>query len=129
MVFGTFDGLHKGHLDFLKQAREYGDYLVAVVGREKNIIKLKGKPQRNEQERLSDLRKCPLVDQALLGNEGDPYKIIEDMKPYVICLGYDQKHFADNLENELKKRNLNIKVYRMKRYKTEIFHSSILNKK
>lgn len=129
MVFGTFDGLHEGHLDFFKQARQYGDFLVAAVGRDSNIKKLKRVPKKNEQERLADLKKCTLVDQALLGREDDPYKIIEDINPDVICLGYDQKFFADDLESELKKRGLEkIKVYRLKSYKPEQFHSSILNK-
>src|SRR3989344_5438626 len=34
MVFGTFDILHVGHLDFFKQARKLGDYLLVVVARD-----------------------------------------------------------------------------------------------
>ena len=41
MVFGTFDGLHEGHLDFFRQAREYGDYLIVAVARDVNVKKIK----------------------------------------------------------------------------------------
>ena len=43
-VFGVFDGIHAGHQDFLRQAREYGDELVVIVARDKSVTQLKGKP-------------------------------------------------------------------------------------
>jgi len=130
MVFGTFDGLHQGHLDFFRQAREYGDFLVAVIARDINVKKLKKhSAQKSELQRLQDLKDCKLVDQALLGYENQPYEIIEDVKPDVICLGYDQRHFADNLEAFLKGKQFDIKVVRLKPYRPEKFHSSIVNKK
>ena len=129
LVFGTFDGIHEGHLDFFRQAREYGDYLITVVARDVNIKNNKGhQAKKNEQERLYDLKNCKPVDEAILGKEGDVYKIIEEINPDVICLGYDQNHYTKNLETELKNRKLNRKVYRMKSFRPEKYHSSILNK-
>ena len=53
MAFGTFDGLHPGHLNFLKQARRLGDSLVVVVARDANVRKIKGRfPRLGEGERL-----------------------------------------------------------------------------
>lgn len=128
MVFGTFDGLHEGHLDFFRQAREFGDYLIAVVARDKNVEMLKKHlPKKSENERLRDLQNYELADQVLLGKEDDPYKLIEELKPDVICLGYDQRYFADNLEMELRKKGLKIKIHRLKPYKPDQFHSSALN--
>ena len=31
MVFGTFDGLHKGHLDFFKQAKNFIENSFLIV--------------------------------------------------------------------------------------------------
>lgn len=131
MVFGTFDGLHEGHLNFFKQAKEHGDFLIAVAGRDVNIKKIKGRfPKKRDRERLSELQKCKLVDKAVLGYEDDSYKTIETLEPDVICLGYDQKSFSLNLKKELKKRGLlAVEIYRMKPYKPDEMHSSIINKK
>ena len=129
MVFGTFDGLHEGHLDFFRQAREHGDYLIALVARDKNVETFKKHlPKRNENERLEDLKNCELIDKAVLGSEDDPYKLIEELKPDVICLGYDQTHYANNLEIEMKKREMDVEIYRLKPFHPEKYHSSILNK-
>ena len=130
MVFGTFDGLHDGHLDFFRQAKEHGDFLIAVAGRDVNIKKIKGHfPKRRDRERLTDLQRCKLVDKPVLGYEDDVYMTIETLKPDVICLGYDQISFSKNLKSELKKRGLKIEIFRMKGYKPNKMHSSILKNK
>jgi len=136
LVFGTFDGLHEGHKDFLRQAKQFGDYLIVIVGRDSTIIKTKGRlPKFNEQERLKVVQDYKLVDQARLGNEAppgeklDPYKVVEEINPDIICLGYDQTYFADKLAEELPKRGLeHIKIERLRAFEPEKYHSSLLNK-
>ena len=129
LVFGTFDGLHEGHKDFFRQAKEYGDHLVVVVGRDSTIIKTKGRPPKfNEQERLKTVQKSEFVNEARLGNEGDnPYKVIGEVNPTIICLGYDQTHFTDKLASKIKEMGLHIDIMRLKAFKPEIYKSSILN--
>lgn len=130
MVFGTFDGLHEGHLDFFSQAKKHGDFLIVVAGMDSNVKKIKGHlPKKRERERLNDLQKCKLVNKPVLGYEGDPYRVIETLKPDIICLGYDQSSFSKNLKKELKTRGLNTEVLRLKPFKSKELHSSILNKK
>ncbi len=129
MVFGTFDGLHEGHLDMFKQAKKYGDYLVVVIARDVNVKKIKSRPPiKNENERLDIIKNCDLVDEATLGNEDNPYKIIAKIKPDVICIGYDQNSFNVNLEDKLKELGLSIKIYTLKPYKPDQFKSSLINK-
>lgn len=133
LVFGTFDGLHEGHLNFFKQASEYGDYLVLVVARDSTVKKNKGKsPKFNEQERLKKVQNCKLVYEALLGSEGhnpqdDPYTMIGEIKPDIICLGYDQANFAGKLDDELERMNLDVKVKILKPHKPQTYKSSLLN--
>lgn len=131
MVFGTFDYLHEGHEYFLKEAKKHGDFLLAVVARDRTVAELKGKrPAHSEKERLETIVKSGIADKVLLGRPGkDRYKIIEKIKPDVICLGYDQRFFAENLESELKKRGLKPKVIRLGPYKPETFKSSLIAKK
>ena len=40
LVFGAFDGLHPGHLDFFLQAKKFGDHLIVSVGTDKNVEKI-----------------------------------------------------------------------------------------
>lgn len=135
LVFGTFDGLHEGHKDFFRQAGKFGSVTV-VVGRDSTVEKTKKRlPKYNEQERLKAVKKSGLVDEARLGNEAplgeklDPYKVVEEVKPDVICLGYDQTFFADKLAEELPKRGLGqVKIERLKAFEPEKYKSSILNK-
>lgn len=125
MVFGTFDGLHPGHLDFFKQAKDYGDYLTVVIGRDKNVLKIKGKlPKHSEANRLEKVVGCGLADRVIMGQIRDVYKIIRQEKPEVIALGYDQESYTYKLANEFP----NIKIIRLKPFKPEIYKSSKLNK-
>ena len=130
LVFGTFDGLHEGHKDFFRQAKEHGDFLVVVVGRDSTVLKVKGRlPKFSEHDRLDVVQKAPFVDYARLGNEGvSRYQIIKEVNPNIICLGYDQTHFTEQLPEKIKELGLNIPIVRLEAYKPEIYHSSILNK-
>lgn len=98
MVFGTFDGLHPGHLNLFEQARKHGTRLIAVIGRDATVMKAKGRaPVQNENQRLEAVKRTGLVDEVRLGHESDYYKVIRDVQPDVICLGYDQTHFTNKL--------------------------------
>lgn len=128
LVFGTFDGLHPGHLDFLRQAKKQGGYLTAVTALDETVKAVKGHyPKHNEQERSGALIGSGLVDKAFLGNRDDPYEIIRQIKPDIICLGYDQKVFTGELPAALKKAGLDITIIRLKPYRPEHYHSAILN--
>ena len=109
MAFGSFDVLHKGHEAYLKEAKSHGDYLIVIVARDKNILKFKGKKPRNkEQYRLRQVEKLDFVDEIVLGHKDDILEVLNEFKPDVICLGYDQRTMdEDTLNHELNKRNLN----------------------
>ncbi len=66
----------------------------------------------------------PEVDLALLGDKEDPYKVIEEQKPDVICIGYDQDSYTENLEEELKKRGINAEIVILNPYMPEKYKSS-----
>lgn len=128
MVFGTFDIFHEGHKNFLKQAKRCGDWLIVVVARDKTVSEVKGLwPKNNEKKRLKTIKKSKLANKVVSGYFRDKYKIIEKYKPEIICLGYDQFHFTDNLKEILAKRGLkNIQIIRLKAFKPEKYKSSKL---
>jgi FAD synthetase len=115
LVFGTFDIFHPGHEYFLKQAKKHGSLLYVVVARDQTVKRVKGAlPHNDENKRLETLQSLDYVDTAMLGSLDDKYKMIEQINPDVICLGYDQNSFTKDLEDELKKRNLHPKLIQFK---------------
>lgn len=132
MIFGTFDGLHEGHLDFFKQAKKLSGKteLIVSIARDKNVAKLKGQiPLFNEKKRMSLVKKCDLVDKVVLSGLGDHIPHIIKEAPDIIALGYDQKFYIKNLKKYLKDKGISIKIVRLKPYKEKIYKSHLLNKK
>ena len=129
LAFGAFDVVHPGHHYFLNKARELGNELFVVVARDSTIRKVKGHGSKfKEDERLKHVQEISFVDKAVLGNKGDKFKVIEEINPDVIVLGYDQDSFTDKLGEELKNRKMKIKIVRLKAHKPEIYKSSLLKK-
>ncbi len=70
MIFGTFDGLHPGHLSLISQARLLGDRLIAVVARTETVERIKGhKPLHTEIQRVQALRDTKLINRVELGQK------------------------------------------------------------
>ena len=130
IAFGTFDIFHLGHQDFFKQAKKLGDYLVVVIARDVNVEKIKGGlPLNDELNRASKIKKFNLVDEVILGNKKDKYKVLKQQQPDMICLGYDQKVNTIELQKKLKEYKLSkVKVIKLKAFKPEIYKSSLLKK-
>ncbi len=128
MVFGTFDIFHKGHEDFFRQAREFGEYLIVVVARDENVLKIKGKlPRDNEDMRQEKIVESKLADKVILGNLDDKYKVIQEYKPDVICLGYDQRVSEDELKEKLIEFGFKkTELVRLSSFHPEIYKSSKL---
>lgn len=133
LAFGTFDVLHPGHLNFFKQAKELGDELHVIVALDETVLNVKGRdPLQSEETRLKAVLGLNEVDYAYLGNTGDKYQVIEDIRPDIIALGYDQTSFTHNLQSELKKRGVNCEIVRLKpfhpeKYKSSMFRDAISN--
>ena len=129
MCAGTFNIVHPGHLYFLSEAKKYGDKLIVVVARDETSEKMKGKrPMHNEKDRLAQIRQLEIVDEAVRGKSGNIFNILEEIKPGVICLGYDQKVQKQELEDELKKRNIKADVIRISSYMPHVYKSSKMGK-
>lgn len=134
MVFGTFDGLHKGHLDFLRQARKLSRkplkcLLVVSIARDKNVFLIKGeRPALNEKKRMTLLKNCQLVDKVVLSGIASHIPHILREKPEIIALGYDQKAYVKNLKKDLKNKGLLVKIMRLKPYKEKIYKNKLLKR-
>jgi len=129
MVFGTFDNLHPGHLDYFKQAAVFGEKLIIVVARDKNVLKIKGRaPQEDEKERLFKarvaLKYLEINGRAILGGLRDKWGIVRKFKPEIICLGYDQEVNLKALKGVIAEERFFCKIKRLKAYHPEKYKSS-----
>lgn len=124
-VGGTFDIIHPGHIEFLKEASKLGRVYVSVA-RDKNSERAKGrKPINNENQRLEVVRSIRYVYEAFLGDEKDFLKSVERVKPDILFLGPDQKVDENKLLDELKKRGIqNIEIIRLNQRINNWEHSS-----
>jgi FAD synthetase len=93
LVFGTFDGIHRGHEFFLRSAKSRGTELVVAVARDAHITELKKrKPRIHEGRRLETVKALPGVVQArLCDEEFGTFHTVEEIAPDLIVLGYDQQ--------------------------------------
>lgn len=132
MVFGTFDGLHKGHLNFFKQAKKLAKrpFLIVSIARDKNVFKIKGKyPSQNELRRMSMVAKSKLVDKVVLSGMSRYLPHIVKEHPAIIALGYDQKNYVSHLKKDLKNKGVLVKIVRLKSYRKRIYKNHLLKLK
>jgi len=132
MVFGTFDGVHKGHLNFFKQAKNFmkNSFLIVSIARDKNVKRIKGQlPLFGEKKRMALVKQSSYVDKVVLSGVGDHIPHILKERPDIIALGYDQRDYVKNIKKDLKARGLAVRVVRLKAFKKEIYKNKLLKKK
>ena len=115
MATGVFDLLHPGHLYFLREARKLGDELWVVVARDTTAPRFKHEPITPETSRVQMVEALKPVDRAVLGHEGYIYDILDEIRPDIIVVGFDQVHDEARIMEECRKRGLATKVVRLAR--------------
>lgn len=88
---GCFDLLHFGHVKYLQDARNKGDYLIVAVNSDASIkrIKAKNRPVIGQSDRLKTVAALASVNFTLLFNENTPLKLIQALKPDILIKGAD----------------------------------------
>ncbi len=134
LTFGTFDLFHEGHISYLKQAKEFGDELYVLVACDQAVEWAKKHlPQENEMERLRKVQALSFVYKAWIGEPvedvSDYLKPIIEVKPDIICLGYDQAlKEEDWLRGEIEKLEPIPKLIRLKPFKEDVYKTSLIRK-
>jgi D-glycero-beta-D-manno-heptose 1-phosphate adenylyltransferase len=90
---GCFDIIHRGHIDYLEEAKKLGDILLIGLNSDESVRKLKGenRPINNEEDRKKVLLALKSVDEVIIFNEEDPLELVKQIKPDVIVKGGDWK--------------------------------------
>lgn len=114
MASGVFDIVHLGHVHYLQEARKLGSELVVVVATDATVRKMKHEPITPGRMRVELVAALKPVDRALLGHEDDIFRTVEEVKPDIIALGYDQHFDEKELERQLAARGLGgIRIVRL----------------
>lgn len=111
---GVFDIIHPGHIHTLNAAKELGDVLVVVVATDNTAVKMKKRqPLHSQEQRQELLNSLSMVDLCLIGQEDDIFKTVNNVRPQIIALGYDQAHQEKFITEGCKKINLDASVARL----------------
>ena len=88
---GCFDLLHRGHVEYLGQAKAYGQLLMVGLNSDRSVRALKGpgRPVSNEHDRAAVLSALACVDHVLIFDEPTPVRLIERLVPDVLAKGGD----------------------------------------
>ena len=117
MAVGVFDLLHLGHVHYLTEAKKHGDELVVVVATDTMVARRKHQPVMPQEMRVALVAALKPVDVAVIGHEDDQYASVEDLRPDVIALGWDDYHKVDEIKAALAARGLgHIEVARMPKF-------------
>ena len=93
-VNGTFDVLHRGHVELLKYAKEQGDILIVAIDSDERVRSMKGRsgPVHGEKERKYMLENLKPVDQVFVFESTEELeKLVEVIKPAIMIVGSDWK--------------------------------------
>lgn len=93
-VNGTFDVLHRGHVELLKYAKSQGDILIVAIDSDERVCSMKGpsRPVHSEKERKYMLENLKPVDQVFVFDSAEELeKLVEVIKPAIMIVGSDWK--------------------------------------
>ena len=92
IVNGTFDILHRGHIELLEHARSLGEFLLVCIDSDKRVKELKGanRPINNQTDRAFMLQGLKCVDAVWTFNsEEELENMCEMYQPDVMIKGKD----------------------------------------
>ena len=88
---GCFDLLHRGHIDYLTEAKGLGSKLIIGLNSDVSVRKLKGinRPIQLEHDRAVILDALQVVDAVVIFSEETPLELIRELKPDILVKGGD----------------------------------------
>lgn len=91
LTIGTFDLLHRGHIDLFNFCKRFGDEVVVAVNTDEFVERYKGKkPIINTTHRVDMIRSIKWVDEVCVNIGDEDCKVIIDkIKPQYIVVGSD----------------------------------------
>jgi D-beta-D-heptose 7-phosphate kinase/D-beta-D-heptose 1-phosphate adenosyltransferase len=94
IVNGTFDILHRGHIELLEYAKSLGEFLLVCIDTDRRVAELKGqdRPINNQNDRQFMLNGLKAVDAVwTFDSEADLERICEMYQPDIMVKGSDYR--------------------------------------
>lgn len=112
LVGGCFDILHHGHIEFLRKAKESGDFLIVALEPDSKIMCLKKRlPFHNEKEKAYNIASIKYVDKVLilpyLNGFEDYSQLVLDIKPKILAITSNDPCFE---KKQIQVKNINAKL-------------------
>ncbi|MFZ2682148.1 MAG: adenylyltransferase/cytidyltransferase family protein [Patescibacteria group bacterium] len=128
LVFGVFDGLHAGHLDFLQAAAAMGDRLIVSLAQDEIVMQLKGRaPEHSFKRRAAVLKELSAVAEVIPGDaELGAYVGYRALNPDLVAFGYDQRALAQDFKRFQQAVGDETPTFVLKPYQPETYKSSLL---
>ena len=93
-VNGTFDLLHRGHLELLNYAKSMGEYVCVGIDTDDRVKEKKGssRPIHNQEERKFFLENLKSVDEVrFFSNDWELKNLVKSFEPDIMIVGSDWK--------------------------------------
>ena len=90
---GCFDLLHRGHIEYLSKAADFGELLIIGLNTDASVSRLKGshRPIQDESSRAHIMAALEFVDLVIYFDEDTPYDLIKIVQPDILVKGADYK--------------------------------------
>ncbi|MBC8278031.1 MAG: adenylyltransferase/cytidyltransferase family protein [FCB group bacterium] len=89
---GVFDIVHRGHIDYLLEARKLGDVLVVGINSDasaRTLNKGPGRPFNRQDDRAFLVSQLKPVDITVIFDQPTPAELIEALQPDIVVKGGD----------------------------------------
>ncbi len=120
------DLFHYGHMNFLKQARKHGDFLLVGVHSDETVMVYKRRPIFSMEERVASVEGCRWVDEVV---PNAPLTIDHEwIEKHSIDLVMHGDDFSSDLERLCYKIPMEMGIYRTISYTEGISTTEIISR-
>jgi D-glycero-beta-D-manno-heptose 1-phosphate adenylyltransferase len=88
---GVFDIIHRGHVEYLSEAKSLGDVLIVGMNSDSSVKMIKGdkRPIVLDNDRAYVLSNLKPVDFVIMFDDDNPYELIKTIVPDILVKGAD----------------------------------------
>lgn len=100
VVSGAFDPIHRGHIEYFKAAKQYGDYLIVIMRNDKGILAKKPQVFMPIEDRYAILESIKYVDEVFISidDDGTSVESLKLINPDIYVKGGDARDNPNDID-------------------------------